>query len=169
MGRKVYDVVVDGQTFTVEVIDENGGVRVVVDGQPVACEPIDGQHLYVVHVDDRRHEAAVQRVTAERYHVAVGDHQLEVAVAEHGGRRASPSPLAAIHPTTTTVTAPMPGLVVAVTVAPGDTVRRGQTVAVLEAMKMENDLVAPRDGRVADVPVRPGQSVNMGQPLVILE
>jgi biotin carboxyl carrier protein len=67
-----------------------------------------------------------------------------------------------------TVKAPMPGLVAHVLVAEGDAVERGQRVVVLEAMKMQNDLLAPRAGVVRAVKTAPGQAVNQGQPLVII-
>jgi len=62
---------------------------------------------------------------------------------------------------------PMPGLVVAIQVAEGDTVKAGQPLATIDAMKMENVLRAERDGRVAKVRVTPGASVAVDQ--VILE
>ncbi len=66
------------------------------------------------------------------------------------------------------VHAPMPGLVASVLAAVGQTVERGQTVVVLEAMKMENDLIAPRSGVVHAVPVSPGQTVSQGDVLVVI-
>jgi biotin carboxyl carrier protein len=68
-----------------------------------------------------------------------------------------------------TVAAPMPGRVVAVPVAPGDRVERGQTVVVLEAMKMESALTTPHAGRVAEVLVSPGETVQQRQVLVRVE
>lgn len=65
-----------------------------------------------------------------------------------------------------TVAAPMPGRVAAVPVAVGVAVERGQTVVVLEAMKMESALTTPRAGRVAEVMVSPGQAVQRRQALV---
>jgi biotin carboxyl carrier protein len=66
------------------------------------------------------------------------------------------------------VKAPMPGLVAKVLVSPGDAVAHNQVVVVLEAMKMQNDLVAPRAGVVRDVTVEAGQAVAQSQPLVII-
>ena len=66
------------------------------------------------------------------------------------------------------VRAPMPGLVVSVMVQPGDEVRRGQTVVVLEAMKMENDLQAPRVGVVKEVRVVKGQTVKQDAVLAVV-
>ena len=68
-----------------------------------------------------------------------------------------------------TVSAPMPGRVVAVPVAAGDAVARGQTVVVLEAMKMESALTTPHAGRVVEVLVSPGQTVRQRQALVRLD
>jgi propionyl-CoA carboxylase alpha chain len=60
----------------------------------------------------------------------------------------------------------MPGLVVAVPVKPGDRVFRGQTLAVLESMKMESDVASPVDGVVAEVNGTVGQTVEAGDVLV---
>jgi glutaconyl-CoA/methylmalonyl-CoA decarboxylase subunit gamma len=68
-----------------------------------------------------------------------------------------------------TLNAPMPGVLLEVVVAPGDRVSRGQVVAVLEAMKMRNEIKAPRDGVVAAIFVQPGQLVAYGDPLVRVE
>jgi biotin carboxyl carrier protein len=60
----------------------------------------------------------------------------------------------------------MPGLILRVAVAAGAQVRRGQDIAVLEAMKMENVIRAPRDGVVAEVCVEAGQQIGHGAPIV---
>jgi pyruvate carboxylase subunit B len=66
------------------------------------------------------------------------------------------------------IKSPMPGLIVAVPVSEGQAVKKGQTVVVLESMKMENELKAPRDGTVASIKVAPRQSVEQHEPLVVL-
>jgi propionyl-CoA carboxylase alpha chain len=67
------------------------------------------------------------------------------------------------------LTAPMPGAVVRVLVEPGNAVTAGQTLVVLEAMKMEHSVAAPADGTVAEVRVQPGQQVEAGAVLVVVE
>ncbi|MCP4338435.1 MAG: biotin/lipoyl-binding protein [Desulfobulbaceae bacterium] len=67
-----------------------------------------------------------------------------------------------------TVVAPMPGTVLQVTVNTGDNVTKGQTLLVLEAMKMENEIMAPADGVVQEVNVTQGVSVNAGDILIVL-
>ena len=66
------------------------------------------------------------------------------------------------------IRAPMPGKIVAVAVAPGDAVTRGQALVTLEAMKMEHTLTAPFDGKVCDVSVAVGQQVSDGAALVVV-
>ena len=68
-----------------------------------------------------------------------------------------------------TVRSPMPGTVLAVHVAPGDTVSAGQAVAVVEAMKMEHTVTAPVAGIVAEVAARAGQQVAMDARLAVIE
>ncbi|MDR2789119.1 MAG: acetyl-CoA carboxylase biotin carboxyl carrier protein subunit [Candidatus Accumulibacter sp.] len=65
-----------------------------------------------------------------------------------------------------TQTAPMPGVVLEVDVKPGDTVTRGQQVAILDAMKMHNVIGAAQAGTIAEVYVTAGQSVDHGTPLL---
>ena len=67
------------------------------------------------------------------------------------------------------LTSPMPGSVLDVRVQPGDTVHAGQTLAVVEAMKMEHPLTSRIDGIVAEVLARPGQQVGRGDPIVRVE
>ncbi len=66
------------------------------------------------------------------------------------------------------IAAPMPGTILKVNVAQGDKVKAGQVLIVLEAMKMENEILAPRDGVVSQVVSSKGSSVDTGAPLVIL-
>ena len=67
------------------------------------------------------------------------------------------------------IMAPMPGRVLRVLVQPGDDVRVRQGLVVIEAMKMENELIAPRAGRVRDVAVSAGSAVEAGRVLIVIE
>lgn len=64
--------------------------------------------------------------------------------------------------------APMAGKILSVLVKEGDSVKRGQALLVLEAMKLENDIVAPQDGKVEKILVQVGQTVETGAELVII-
>ena len=62
----------------------------------------------------------------------------------------------------------MPGNILSVNVAQGAAVKAGDILVILEAMKMENEILAPRDGTVAQVVVTKGSTVDTGAPLVVL-
>ena len=66
------------------------------------------------------------------------------------------------------VKAPMPGTILKVNVAPGQAVKKGDVLCVLEAMKMENDISAPQDGTIASVNVQKGASVQTDEVIVTM-
>ena len=67
------------------------------------------------------------------------------------------------------VTSPMPGTILSVNVAAGDTVKRGQVLMILEAMKMENEIMCPCDGKVVSVNTSKGSSVESGTLLCVIQ
>lgn len=81
---------------------------------------------------------------------------------------AAPAPAPAASGTGKAVTAPLPGVIIAVKVNVGDAVKAGQEVAVLEAMKMENSIEATHDGTVTAIHVAKGDSVLEGAPVVTI-
>jgi biotin carboxyl carrier protein len=122
-----------------------------------------------------------------KFNITVNGKTYEVDVEEVGGvATAAPAPVAAPAPAAapaapkaaapkatgsmgaTKVTAPMPGTVVSIKVNVGDTVKADTLVAVLEAMKMENEIFAGADGVVASINANAGDSVNTGDVLVSL-
>lgn len=66
------------------------------------------------------------------------------------------------------VSSPMPGKILAVKANVGDSVKKGQVILILEAMKMENEVVAPEDGTIASIDVTVGASVESGDTLATL-
>lgn len=105
-----------------------------------------------------------------------------VAAAPVAAPAAAPAPAAASAPATAAapapaaqgtagsvkVEAPMPGTILDVKVSVGDSVSSGSVLCILEAMKMENEIVAPQDGTVASVNVSKGDSVEAGQVIITL-
>ena len=119
----------------------------------------------------------------KKYNIKVNGISYEVEVEEVGSTTASvPSqvsttvvsapvstPVAPVAQSTigaNSVTAPMPGSIVKINVKPGDTLKKGDVLLVLEAMKMENDITAPADCTVSSVNVTQGSSVSTGDVLV---
>ena len=67
------------------------------------------------------------------------------------------------------VTAPMPGTIVSINVKPGDMATRGQVLMILEAMKMENEILSPRDGKILSVDTTKGATVQSGTLLCVID
>ena len=93
-----------------------------------------------------------------------------VAVAPVAAPAAAPAAPAAAAVTAAgeAVNAPMPGTILKVNVSQGQTVKEGDVLCVLEAMKMENEIMAPKAGTVTQVVVSKGSSVNTGDALVVI-
>jgi acetyl-CoA/propionyl-CoA carboxylase biotin carboxyl carrier protein len=109
-----------------------------------------------------------------RLSVEVAGHRVPVSVWGDDVRGAPPPPLTAAHGqgavgTGEIIAAPMQGTILQVLVEAGQEIEAGQTVCILEAMKMENHIAATQEGKVAEVAIHKGDVVDMGQPLVFIE
>lgn len=112
----------------------------------------------------------------KKYRVNVNGTVYEVELEEMTGAPAAPAapaaapaaPAAAPAAGGEKVTSPMPGTILSVNVAAGDAVKRGQVLMILEAMKMENEIMCPCDGTVTSVSVTKGTAVESGTLLCII-
>jgi pyruvate carboxylase subunit B len=154
---------------TVEVTGERGRYRVTLGGEVWEVDArLTAQGIYslliagVSHVADvtDRDGACVVDVGDETYVLRV-EEQTRYVIRTRGG--------AAGGRAHQTLVAPLPGKITHVAVRPGDTVAAGDTLLVIEAMKMENELRAGAPGTVAEVRVRAGQTVNAGDVLLIID
>lgn len=102
------------------------------------------------------------------YEIVVAGQCFEVHVEDERERALAGSIKSGHEAGEAVVRAPMPGLVLGIPFEPGAKVERGQTVAILEAMKMENDLASPITGTIKEVKVAKGQTVNQGDALVVV-
>ena len=107
-----------------------------------------------------------------KFQITINGTTYEVDVEEIGGAPAAApvaAPKAAAPAGAEAINAPMPGNILDVKVANGASVKKGDVLVILEAMKMENEILAPRDGVVASVNVTKGATVNSGDVLVSLQ
>lgn len=143
---KEYKYKINGNTYKVAVGDiDNNVAQVEVNGIPYKVE-LDSAKKPVTVVNAPRPSAAPRtetgaKVIAKPATTATGGYQIK---------------------------APLPGTVISVSVKVGDTVKASDTVAVLEAMKMENAIHAGRDGVVASINANPGDAVLEGAALITL-
>jgi len=161
-----YTLDIRGRTFVVDV-DEQGGDRfkVVVGEETYDVEIIGDQSLDAASITPSLVPAEPRAIPAAPPSAA------SVPSAPAAKRAAGPRPVPkpAARPAgggAGALVAPMPGVILDVSVKPGDTVTRGQEIAVLEAMKMQNSVKSPRDGTIAEVCVVPGQAVGHGDAIV---
>lgn len=93
----------------------------------------------------------------------------QTASAPAASAPAAPAPEKVIVAGGTTVNAPMPGTILDVRVAVGDTVKANDVLVILEAMKMENEIMSPVAGKVSLINVSKGTSVNSGDVIIVIE
>lgn len=150
-----------------------GRYRIVIDGiaHDVEAERVGTLGFsMLVGANGRSRELTVAPASAgaDAGELLVGLDGRLVAVTVDGRRRRTASDAGAGGAGDHAVTAPMPGRVVRVLVAAGDTVAARQGVVVVEAMKMENELRTPKAGVVKDVAVAPGTLVEAGRVLMVI-
>ena len=162
------------------IVDLNGERREVeVDGEAVRLdgealvgrvEEIEGTPVRLVTIGSEVHRVIVRRGgTRGAYTLWVDGFRFEGEALDERTRAIRDITAASSKPTgPAPVVAPMPGLIVRVTVAPGDSVQAGQGLVVMEAMKMENELRASAAGIVKAVHATPGKAVEKGTILVEL-
>ena len=147
-------------------INLSGG-QILVDGKPVQLNltPLNDAGLHLLRVNRQALELYLASLDLDTYEVLVNGRRL-LARVETLQKRLRRHDTAA---NAGSMTAPMPGLVIQVQVKVGDEVVCGQTLVVLESMKMQMQLRAAVDGRVASISVQPGQQVEKGTNLVQIE
>lgn len=160
-GGSSHDIEVEkrGNEFSVEIDGQRHDLELVrLDGAVASLRfPATGRSLQITY-----HEGA-----NGSWRVTVGQREFDLEVLTPAEAVEAVSAARDIGPSR--LTAPIPGKVVAVKVAPGDAVEPGQALIVLEAMKMENELAADQEGKVAAIHVAAGDTVEGGELLVELE
>lgn len=121
---------------------------------------------YRITVNGTAYDVAVEELGAGVASAPVA--AAPVAAAPTAAPAAAPAPAASGSEGAVKVSAPMPGKILAIKANIGQTVKKGDVVMVLEAMKMENEIVAPSDGTIASVNVAVGDSVESGDTLASL-
>ena len=161
----IFDATVEGRTIRVEVRGGDGRYSLSLDASPLEVDFVpSGRHFASLLVDGESHEVGIEK-RPEGFVVQFPGDAVNVFLAQ--AARVGATPVRRAHGPAR-LTAPMPGRVVRVLEAPGADVVAGQGLVVIEAMKMENELVSPRAGRVLEVAVCEGQTVEAGALLALV-
>jgi len=148
-GENLYDVTIGDNTVRVDVAKS-------------------GRTIYSIIEDGQQFEAMVDERGGPKFDVLVRGHLFHLEAVDERSRMLSQS-AAAVATGPEIVTADMPGKIVKLEVAVGESVTAGQPVVIVEAMKMENPIPSPIDGVVTDLAVREGDTVDSGAPLFTVE
>ncbi|MGH7332863.1 MAG: biotin/lipoyl-containing protein [Candidatus Rokuibacteriota bacterium] len=148
-GRGRYRVIIGDRAWDVDArLSRQGICSLLVDGVSYVVEVADHQGTCAVEVGGESYTIAVEEATRHVIRTRGG------AIKDGGGQ---------------TVKAPMPGKITHVAVRVGDRVALADTVVIIEAMKMENELKAMVPGTVREIRAEAGQAVNAGDILVVIE
>ena len=145
---------------------------------------------YLVEYGESRYLVKVDQLSDKKFLFKINERASEVDIIRNGNGleiflegkevivRAEPYDLAELRkragaavdgPEDKIIKAPMPGLVLSTAIAPGDTVAKGQTLVIIEAMKMENMIKAPYDATIKEIFADPGSAVDKNEKLVEFE
>lgn len=144
------EIRISGQTFR----------AVTVEVQPPSLQfSVDGEPYHILYSEDHDHHEYIGmggHIFLVKRHDLLPDEFIAASAESFGSDRSH-------------VSAPMPGKVIKINVAPGEDVTKGSVLLILEAMKMENNIVALRDAKIKEVNVELNQLVEVHSPLVVFE
>jgi len=163
-----YVAEVDGKTYRVDIDEVGDALQLQIDGQKIAADlrQVTEPSLFSLIKDGQSYEVFAE-LTEKGYVVVIAGERFVVNVAdERSLRLANVQKRDVERRGDMDIKSPMPGLVVDVHVQVGDTVKAGQPLVILVAMKMENEIRAFEGGTVKAVNVQKGDKVDVGQSLV---
>lgn len=162
-----YEAEIDGRQMTVELDERDGRVTAKIDQRVYELEVLRPEPgVYLILNGDRVFETSVWSSEPNSVQVAIGNRTFRASIIDRKHRHASAEHSDEGH---RQLIAPMPGKVVLVMLKPGDEVKAGQGVVVVEAMKMQNEVKSSKAGRIIEVRVSDGDTVNAGQVLAVVE
>lgn len=160
-----YVATVNNRSFPISVDRDKEFFAVLIDGKKHTLDfrSSTGSSLHSMIVEGKQYEVVIEKsetglliyINGEAHHVQIS-RELKVRAKKESKVRIE-------------VRAAMPGLVVALEVKPGQSVKKDDGLLVMEAMKMQNEVKAPKDGIVAEVHARKGSPVEKGEKLVTIQ
>ncbi len=147
----------EGEDFLIKLGDKTHRYQTLLNKNPLYSFLVDDSKVLEADISFNQ-DLCDMNIGHVPYHLEIFDPRKRIfSQSEHGGAGSGG-----------TITAPMPGKVVDVKVSKGDSVRKGQAVIVVEAMKMQNELPSAIDGKVEEISVKAGDTVESGQKLIVI-
>ena len=164
----IYDVTIDGKDYRLELERADAGWRCQLDGREIQMDAVLAQRdVLSVLIGGKAYEVKRERAATDM-HLWVGSVSYLAELRDPRslrGRRGA----GADEKGPKKLLAPMPGKVVRVLVGAGQAVEAGQSILVVEAMKMQNEIKSPKKGTVQKIVAAEGANVNAGDVLAIVE
>jgi biotin carboxyl carrier protein len=163
-----FEIQIAGRARVVELTRNSEAWRVALDGKAVDADVMEIEPgIFSILLEGKSHEVRVTRALNGALKLQSGEYEFAAEIADprawrgrrHGSMEAEGRQ---------EIVAPMPGKVVRVLVAAGETVEAGQGLMVVEAMKMQNEVRSPKSGVVERLMVKEGQAVNAGEGLAVI-
>ncbi len=154
-----------------KTVSLSGNSHILIDDQKIEYELILlNSHTYLLKINDRFFEISVDKTGNGKYSLLIDGHKYETIIRSALQEKVSQllQQKDPIH-MKTEVKAPMPGMVLKIKKNISDKVAQGETILILEAMKMENDLRSPRSGILSEIMAKEGSAVEKGTVLFTIE
>lgn len=164
-----YEVLIEGHSHQVEMERTENGFDCIVDGEAFSLDVVMTARdvLSILH-NGRQYEAKREYSLLGETHIIAGSERFAAEVRDPRSLR-SRRAAAGAETGPARIIAPMPGIVIRLLVSQGDDVEAGQGVAVVEAMKMQNELKSSKKGKITRIAVKEAAAVNAGDLLVVVE
>jgi len=164
-----YDVVVDGKTHQLELTHSDQTWHCKIDGQEMDVDAaLTARDVLSILVGGKAYEIKRERSLQGELHMVIGSARYAVDVQDPRSLRTRRA-VAGGEAGPQRLKAPMPGKVVRINVQEKEEVTAGQSILVMEAMKMQNEMKSPKDGKVQKIQTAEGSVVNAGDTLAIIE
>jgi biotin carboxyl carrier protein len=163
-----YEIEIDNKILQIELEQSADKIKAVIDGKPYEATLVrPEQNVYTLIIDNRVYELTIDQGKIEgEFTVRFAGRALQMRIIDRKHQKRGQKSLVT---GAQSIPAPMPGRVIQVMKSPGDSVTAGESLMVVEAMKMQNDIGSPKTGTVVEIKVKPGQTVAAGEVLAVVE
>jgi len=166
---KKVQVNIEDKSYQFELRQSNGSLFIRQNGSEHKADLVRlGNNRYSLIIGGRSHEIGVEHLP-DGYAISRGARSASFRVEDYELAKIKKAAGIDVSRKIKNLPAPMPGLIVNIQCAPGDEVKKGDPLLVMEAMKMENEIKSPLTGKIKAINVAPRQSVDKGQVMVEFE